>query len=373
MQSCAEVFSQFGGHAGAAGFSMDPQRISELHRSIDQAVLAMGPLDDFVLQIDGTIAISGLSLDLVDDLERLAPFGAGNPPLVLMCPHLRLVKSSPVGKDGEHFSVLVEDEAGNSQQVIWWHGGNRQLPQDWFDLALTARSTTFQGKRALQVEWIDFRPVELDQASPVARYRPEIIDYRDQAYPFPLLEKILAETHSQVWAEGEAMSRLVAQGIPAVGRTGLVPGRSLVIWTAPASPGILAEVILGIKPEYIYLFALPPETERLSEFTRLLAGLVKYKMNHQNGVISIPDFAIRMAQLEITILKGIHLLEAMGHLEVVESKPGELVLRPGGREDQGREKNLSGELDGLLKEAKSYRAYLSRINIQTLIDSLVPG
>lgn len=77
-----EMLINFGGHPMAAGLTIDPERIPEFRRALSRTVSEMlGEVKDrAILQIDGYLSLGDLSLDLVEDLERLAPFGPGNPP-----------------------------------------------------------------------------------------------------------------------------------------------------------------------------------------------------------------------------------------------------------------------------------------------------
>ena len=90
----------------AAGLSIEPEQIPEFRSSLSRTVA--GYLGDVppepTIQIDGYIPMSDLSLDLVADLERLAPFGAGNPPLVLASQGGHKVSQRTVGR-GDDFGL----------------------------------------------------------------------------------------------------------------------------------------------------------------------------------------------------------------------------------------------------------------------------
>ena len=82
----ADLLLGFGGHPMAAGLSLAPDRIPEFRRALSRTVEAMS-LEAAVtpgLQIDGELPLSDLTLDFAADVERLAPFGPGNPPLTLV-------------------------------------------------------------------------------------------------------------------------------------------------------------------------------------------------------------------------------------------------------------------------------------------------
>ena len=127
----AGLLSGFGGHPMAAGFSLEAGRIPEFRRGLARAVrLQRGEAPpESLLPIDAYLALPDLTLELVSDLERLAPFGPGNPPLVLATRNLKLLSAAPIGREGEHLAMTVEDEQGNTARVLWWQGAGWEQPE----------------------------------------------------------------------------------------------------------------------------------------------------------------------------------------------------------------------------------------------------
>ena len=87
----ADLLNGFGGHVMAAGFSIPAENMAAFRRGLSQAVAAQRaalPVERAAalaaLSIDGVLPWGELSLELAGSLERLAPFGAGNPPLALV-------------------------------------------------------------------------------------------------------------------------------------------------------------------------------------------------------------------------------------------------------------------------------------------------
>ena len=72
------LFTRFGGHAMAAGISMQAENIEELRHALNRDCKLTG--DDFVstVDIDGILPMHEITLPLADELTRLAPFGTGN-------------------------------------------------------------------------------------------------------------------------------------------------------------------------------------------------------------------------------------------------------------------------------------------------------
>ncbi len=152
----------FGGHPMAAGLALDPERIPAFHQAISRSVEKMGISIQLEkdLQIDSYLPLPELTIELVEDLERLAPFGAGNPPLVFATRNLKLTGYAAVGRTADHLQLTTEDELGHLQRSIWWQGAGYSLPEAKFDLAYSVRASTYRGQRDVQIEWIDYRLAE---------------------------------------------------------------------------------------------------------------------------------------------------------------------------------------------------------------------
>ena len=81
----APLLTRYGGHTMAAGLSLPTDKVFEFRRALSQVVRAVvgerPPQPG--LSIDGYLKLDEISLELTQDIERLAPFGNGNPPLTL--------------------------------------------------------------------------------------------------------------------------------------------------------------------------------------------------------------------------------------------------------------------------------------------------
>lgn len=81
LESCAPLFSRFGGHAFAAGFALPVEQIPELRQRLDQRARTMLTADDLqpVMRYDWELDLNAVTPDLFRHLQRMEPFGMGNP------------------------------------------------------------------------------------------------------------------------------------------------------------------------------------------------------------------------------------------------------------------------------------------------------
>ncbi len=356
----------FGGHPMAAGLSIEAQRLPELRRRLSRAVgaqLGSAPAPPS-LAIDDYLPLGELSLEMVSELERLAPFGPGNPPLLLASRNLHITRQSLVGRSAEHLLLTVEDETDTSRRVVWWNGAGEPLPDGIFDLAYIARASTYRGQRDVQVEWVQARSIE-DSAGELAAQRPalHVTDYRRQANPLSIARHLLSQPGVQVWCEADASKRLGG-----VTRGELAPCPVLAIFTIPPGPAELRLALQAAAPQEVILFADDPDMDRPDAFLERLAGLVKHALRSSGGQAGISALAAATAQRSEAVHLGIAWLAARGIIQIREQDADNVTFESGRGTPDAELASLSNRLDELLAEVAAYRAYFARADQNALVN-----
>jgi single-stranded-DNA-specific exonuclease len=360
-----ELLADFGGHPMAAGLSLETQRIPEFRRALSRSVAGMlgeAPPRPPV-QIDGHIELAELTMELVTDLERLAPFGPGNPLLVLTSRRLRTISQAPVGREAEHLLIRVEDERGENHQIIWWQGGSEQAPKGLFDLAYTVRSSSYRGQAEVQIEWVAARLVE-DQPVEIAAWQPpeDIIDYRRERNPLAALQSWIDQPGIQIWREAK-----LKEQVAGLNRHELKEGDILVIWSIPPGPVELHAALHTVSPAKLILFAADPGMDKFEPFLQRMAGLVKFALNSSQGQVSVQSLAAATAQRAATVRAGLAWLLAAGHIRIVHQEEDTAWLVEGeGTPGEGLPE-LTRRLKSALEETAAYRAFYSRADIEAVI------
>ena len=121
LHSVREHLIEFGGHPGAAGLTIERNRIAPFREALNR--VAHERMDAGLLapqvELDGELPLSELTEELVVDLETLAPFGTGNPRPVFLSRDARL----PAGKvsagfDPKGMRLIVESSGGKSFEAL---------------------------------------------------------------------------------------------------------------------------------------------------------------------------------------------------------------------------------------------------------------
>jgi single-stranded-DNA-specific exonuclease len=111
LESCAPLFTRFGGHAHAVGFSMPAANLPELCARLDAYARARLTLSDFepILDVDAELPFDQISHDLFQALRRLEPFGMGNPEPVFAAHNLRVMAMPRVIKE-KHVKLKLSSQ-----------------------------------------------------------------------------------------------------------------------------------------------------------------------------------------------------------------------------------------------------------------------
>jgi single-stranded-DNA-specific exonuclease len=372
-----DLLESFGGHPMAAGFALQAERIPEFRQSLSRTIADMLSKDRLepTLQIDAYLPLGDLSLELVTDLERLAPFGPGNPNLVFVSQDHQFIGKKTLGRNEEHLLVNLGNKSGQEFKAVWWGGGDEQLP-DWIldraalDLAYSVRSRDYRGQKELQIEWLEAHPVEGALLEAAAQRREIAVhDHRGASHPLMVLKNIVAEQEgANIWAEAEAKEHLQEQDIQAKDRYSLEAHPDLVIWTSPPGNQQLRAALEKASPQVVHLFAVDPQLDKLEPFIKRLIGLIKYSLASNQGLARISTLAAATAQREATVTAGIDWLVARGDLGVQFENEDQLCFSEGGELPEADLSQLTEQLHVLLAETAAFRAYYSRAEAGVLID-----
>ena len=158
---CADLLTDYGGHADAAGFSFPADRFDAFReRLIRDAGEALSEQDLVArLEVDVALRPSMVSLETVEMLSSLAPFGTGNEPPRFVLPDCRIEGCFAVGR-GAHLKLAL-DAGGRVCDAIWWRQGEMVYllsPGDRVDVAFTMGSNTYRGDTRVQLVLDDMRP-----------------------------------------------------------------------------------------------------------------------------------------------------------------------------------------------------------------------
>ena len=189
LDECASLLERYGGHSVAAGFTLKNDNVAALKaKLLDIAERELAGMELVpTLEIDAKLnlrairrrrvedllsgraagrAVDGkdVGLQILDGLNQLRPYGAGNPEPVFVSHGLEVKGKRLVGAEGKHLKLVLSD----GQQI--WHaiafrmGSLHGVLPDRVDLAYTLEINEWNGRQRLQLNVKDIRPAEAGDA-----------------------------------------------------------------------------------------------------------------------------------------------------------------------------------------------------------------
>lgn len=166
LSACADCFVRYGGHAMAAGLSILPERMEEFRRRINAWAAQHHPVMPCPpLEVDAPVRLDQLSVEDVQALDLLEPFGAGNPSPLFLLEQVTVDGAYPVG-DGLHCRLRLR-QGNRGLYAVWFGQSAQQLPYPPGSLVDAVVSlSVYEGKNGPQLSGRikEIRPAGLSEA-----------------------------------------------------------------------------------------------------------------------------------------------------------------------------------------------------------------
>jgi len=166
LTQCADLFSKFGGHPRAAGFTVDKKDIEVLERRLlDIAEEQLSGVDlQSHISIDAEVELSELDGGTYSVIQSLAPFGMENAVPVFFSRGVGVLHCRKMGANGGHLRLKLADSAGDG--AVWDAvgfnlGGLADLVSSHLDIVYNLRISRWGGSETLEINLLDFAPASL--------------------------------------------------------------------------------------------------------------------------------------------------------------------------------------------------------------------
>lgn len=164
LGQCSEHLVSHGGHAAAAGMKIEDQHIDAFRQAFCEVVANQlgGEAQTAQIDIDAEAPFAALSRQIVEDIDKLAPFGCGNRRPMLCASDVRIAAEPRlIGASGRHLSLELEQH-GVRLRAVAFGGG------DWLDELKAARAgaisiafqpviNQFRGRTSVEMHLADWR------------------------------------------------------------------------------------------------------------------------------------------------------------------------------------------------------------------------
>ena len=159
LRNCADLLERYGGHRMAAGLTIRADRIAALAERFEATTASRTTDASFVpeLRIDARLNLDMLSSAALEDIERLEPYGQGNPRPLFLAERLEVVSSRVVGERHLKLAVRQRDRREVFDAIAFRRAEERPEPGTLIDLVFTPELSVWDGFARLQMMVRDLR------------------------------------------------------------------------------------------------------------------------------------------------------------------------------------------------------------------------
>lgn len=288
----SELLDGFGGHKLAAGLSFSGEKSSfdEVKKALCETVreyTANKDLKPFV-KVDLMIEPQDISVDLVEKISLLEPFGAANPSPVFAVNNLKVKQKRLMGSDNSHLRLIVGADA-DEYTAIWWQKGDVTLGSgDSVDIAFHPQINEFNGNVSVQmiIDDIHSDALKEDEKQPQSAYK--IYDNRTKSGILPNVNDYIKNSpkNIRVFAESKYILDTVKPFKDIASKTftreNIPTCEVLMFFDYPADKKTFDLIIENAGPSMVHFMNYEPKVLDEQDFLKTFNGMLRFAA-HNNG------------------------------------------------------------------------------------------
>lgn len=296
ISNISDNLDGFGGHALAAGFSFNSEKVSfeDIKKGLNLTINEMlgGKKIIPVLNVDLELNSSDIQPELIEEISKLEPYGASNPQPVFVLKDLQLKQKKLMGSNKNHLRLTFEKD-GNSFNAIWWGKGDISLTGgDTADIAFYPQLNTFNDVTTVQLIIKDLHSEYLKDIEEEPEIK--IYDHRNKTGIFKQVNEYLKTTKytTEVFAEDKnVISSLkpyeeISKRI--VSRKNVSKCDTIMFFDYPASKDLFDYIIGETTPTYIHYMNYSQSTKE-DEYLKTITGMIRFVCNNKKGDFNLND------------------------------------------------------------------------------------
>lgn len=206
LQLCDDLLEAYGGHTMAAGLTIQEAAVPALRRRLNAVAGEWLTPEDFVpcLTADVEVSLDQLSLNLLEELTALEPFGEGNPVPIMVSRNVPLRSFRVVGKDGGHLSLGFATRTGEVRGIFFGRGDLESSLTGLtnLDIAYIPMVNEWNGSRSVQVNIQDIAVSSREMRVGFLARLAASVDRLDSGHAYEKIHSV-SDAHSYVAAASE--------------------------------------------------------------------------------------------------------------------------------------------------------------------------
>lgn len=374
-----EIFEGFGGHKMAAGFSFDENKIkfesfkNLLNKTIDEFTQDV----DFKVSkvdVDMELLPEDVTVENIEILNKMQPFGSGNPPPLFVINNLKLKSFRFMGQNNAHLKLFVSKDNSSQLQCVKWNTPDFSLPENAsLDILFAPSINTFNGETNVQLILSDIHSDLLKEQ--VQNPEIKILDHRNKSDILMQVLDFISSTKKStaIYIENTALKKQLnlppeieektfsSYSIP-------LDIEQIMFFDCPPSKEIFYRIINETSAQIVHLLNFNVSEVSTDTIITKLSGMLKYALSNLNGVINISRISNALGIDIETLDCALALFENCEMIDLDKKSTDEYIITSihSAELSKIKQDDLYFALDDRIKEVNSFRKFY----LETSVDEI---
>lgn len=290
----SELLDGFGGHAMAAGlaFSEEKSSFEQVKSALCKTVKEMSQGKDLkpFLNIDLELTPDDITLDLIDDISQLEPFGASNPSPIFAIKDLKIKEKRLMGENKNHLRLTCQ--AGNTEfNCIRWKDGDISLVKgDTLDIAFHPQKNEYNGVTSVQLIIDDIHSEYLKEEE---LPKQKLFDHRKKTDILPQVNDYVKSSKQNILVFAESkpvldkLKPFDALYARTITRDNLRPCDALMLFDYPADKETFDKILNQTTPLAIHFMNYDLKYMDEEEFLKTVCKMLKFACHNNDGKVEL--------------------------------------------------------------------------------------
>ena len=327
----AELFDNFGGHKLAAGLGFTGTKTSfdVVKKALNTTIKEYTSTNDLkpFINVDMLVEPQDVTVDLVEEISKLEPFGASNRSPVFAMNNLKVTQKKLMGSDNSHLRLNVS--AGSREfTVIWWKHGDICLKSgDSMDLAFHPQINEFNGEISVQLIADDIHSEVLDANEPVSTCRYKINDCRGKTGILSSVNDYIKNSGRiiKIFAESkpikDSLKSFAAIFDNIFTRQDIPECEDLIFFDYPADRETLDLILDKTHAKRLHFMSYEQKIYDERDFFNTFSKMLKYACHNNGGKVELIRCASFLGKSVEVIEMILALYAEIGFINIIDKTP----------------------------------------------------
>lgn len=327
----AELFDNFGGHKLAAGLGFTGAKTSfdVVKKALNTTIKEYTSTNDLkpFINVDMLVEPQDVTVDLVEEISKLEPFGASNRSPVFAMNNLKVTQKKLMGSDNSHLRLNVSS-GSREFTVIWWKHGDICLKSgDSMDLAFHPQINEFNGEISVQLIADDIHSEVLDANEPVSTCRYKINDCRSKTGILSNVNDYIKNSGRiiKIFAESkpikDSLKSFAAIFDNIFTRQDIPECEDLIFFDYPADRETLDLILDKTHAKRLHFMSYEQKIYGERDFFNTFSKMLKYACHNNGGKVELIRCASFLGKSVEVIEMILALYAEIGFINIIDKTP----------------------------------------------------